>query len=140
MNVTDIFIKRPVLSSVLSLMILVLGLRSIQSLELRQYPETEDTLVTVQTSYPGASGELVKGFITTPLQAAIAEADGIDFMKASSKPGISVIEVFMKLNYDANAAVAEIQAKVASTRNVLPEEANDPVISSRTGNARSGRR
>ncbi|MEX2480599.1 MAG: efflux RND transporter permease subunit, partial [Gammaproteobacteria bacterium] len=134
MNLTDLFIRRPVLASVVSLMILVLGLRSIQSLELRQYPKTEDTLVTVRTTYPGASSDLVKGFITTPLQQAIAEADGIDFMKATSRQGISVIEVYMKLNYDPNAAVAEIQAKVASQRNVLPEEANDPVIDSQTGN------
>ncbi len=133
MNLTDLFIRRPVLASVVSLMILVLGLRSIFSLELRQYPKTEDTVVTISTTYPGASSELVKGFITTPLQQAIAEADGIDFMKASSKQGISVIEVYMKLNYDANAAVAEIQAKVASQRNVLPEEANDPVIDAQTG-------
>jgi len=133
-SLTDLFIRRPVLASVVSLMILVLGLRSIQSLELRQYPKTEDTLVTVTTTYPGASSELVKGFITTPLQQAIAEADGIDFMKATSRQGISTIEVFMKLNYDPNAAVAEIQAKVASQRNVLPEEANDPVIDSQTGN------
>lgn len=134
MNLTDVFIHRPVLASVVSLMILVLGLRSIESLELRQYPKTENTLVTVTTTYPGASSELVKGFITTPLQQAIAEADGIDFMKASSKQGASVIEAYMELNYDPNAAVAEIQAKVASQRNVLPEEANDPVIDSQTGN------
>ncbi len=133
MTLTDLFIRRPVLASVVSLMILVLGLRSILSLELRQYPKTEDTLVTVTTTYPGASSELVKGFITTPLQQAIAEADGIDFMKATSRQGISTIEVYMKLNYDPNAAVAEIQAKVASQRNVLPEEANDPVIDSQTG-------
>jgi len=135
MNLTDIFIRRPVLASVVSLMILVLGLRSIQSLELRQYPKTEDTLVTVTTTYPGANSDLVKGFITTPLQQAIAEADGIDFMKATSRQGISVIEAYMKLNHDPNAAIAEIQAKVASQRNVLPEEANDPVIDSQTGNS-----
>ncbi|MCZ6664734.1 MAG: efflux RND transporter permease subunit [Gammaproteobacteria bacterium] len=134
MNLTDIFIRRPVLASVISLMILVLGVRSITLLELRQYPKTENTLITVRTTYPGASSELVKGFITTPLQQAIAEADGIDFLKASSKQGISVIEAYMELNYDPNAAIAEIQAKVASQRNVLPEEANDPVIDSQTGN------
>ena len=133
MNLTDIFIKRPVLASVISLMILVLGLRSIALLELRQYPKTENTLVTVRTTYPGATSELVKGFITTPLQQAMAEANGIDFLKSTSKQGISVIEAYMELNYDPNAAVAEIQAKVASQRNVLPEEANDPVIDSQTG-------
>jgi len=115
-------------------MILVLGIRSIALLELRQYPKTENTLVTVRTTYPGASSELVKGFITTPLQQAIAEANGIDFLKATSKQGVSVIEAYMELNYDPNAAVAEIQAKVASQRNVLPEAANDPVIDSQTGN------
>ena len=137
MHLTDLFIRRPVLAWVVSLIVLVLGLRSIQSLELRQYPETQNTLVTITTSYPGADGELVKGFITTPLQQAIAEADGIDFIKSSSKQGVSVIEVYMKLNYDPNAAVSEIQAKVGSVRNVLPERANDPVIRARTGNGRS---
>ena len=106
MNLTDLFIKRPVLASVISLMILVLGIRSIALLELRQYPKTENTLVTVRTTYPGASSELVKGFITTPLQQAIAEANGIDFLKATSKQGVSVIEAYMELNYDPNAAVA----------------------------------
>ena len=133
MNLTDLFIKRPVLASVISLMILVLGLRSIASLELRQYPKTENTLVTARTTYPGASSELVNGFITTPLQQAIAEANGIDFLKATSKQGISIIEAHMNLNYDPNAAVAEIQAKVASQRNAMPEQANDPVIDSQTG-------
>ena len=133
MNCTEVFIRRPVLASVISLLILVLGLRAIMMLELREYPKTENTLVTVSTTYPGASSELVKGFITTPLQQAIAEADGIDFLKASSRQGVSVIEAYMKLNYDPNAAVAEIQAKVASQRNVLPEDANDPVIDSLTG-------
>ena len=133
MKFTDIFIQRPVLASVVSLLILVVGLRSIASLEVRQYPETRDTVVTVTTSYPGASSELVKGFITTPLQQAIAEADGIDYLSATSTQGQSVIEARMRLNYDPNAAVAEIQAKVASQRNVLPGDAQDPVISSRTG-------
>ena len=133
MKFTDIFIRRPVLASVISLLILVLGLRSITALELRQYPETKDTVVTVTTSYPGASSELIKGFITTPLQQAIAEADGIDYLSSSSRQGSSTIEAHMRLNYDPNAAIAEIQAKVASQRNVLPAEAEDPVITSQTG-------
>lgn len=133
MRFTDIFIHRPVLASVVSLLILVIGLRSIASLEVRQYPETKDTVVTITTSYPGASGELVKGFITTPLQQAIAEANGIDYLFATSTQGRSQIEAHMKLNYDPNAAIAEIQAKVASQRNVLPAEAEDPVIDSTTG-------
>ncbi len=137
MKFTDIFIERPVLASVISLLILVLGLRAIFALDLRQYPDTKNTVVTISTTYPGASGELVKGFITTPLQQAIAEADGIDYLTSSSRQGVSNIEVFMKLDYDPKDAVAEIQAKVASQRNVLPKEADDPVIDSRTGDTSS---
>ncbi len=133
MSFTDIFIRRPVLASVVSLLILVLGLRSIAALEVRQYPETKNTVVTVTTSYPGASSELIKGFITTPLQQAIAEADGIDYLFSRSLQSRSVIEAHMVLNYDPNAAVAEIQAKVASQRNVLPAEAEDPVIEATVG-------
>jgi len=133
MKFTDLFIHRPVLASVVSLLILLIGLRSVGLLEVRQYPETRDTVVTVTTFYPGASSELVKGFITTPLQQAIAEADGIDYLSATSSQGRSVIEARMVLNYDPKAAVSEIQAKVASQRNVLPEEADDPVIDSTTG-------
>jgi multidrug efflux pump len=133
MRFTDLFIRRPVLASVVSLMILLLGLRSIVSLDLRQWPQIKSTVVTVTTSYPGANGELVKGFITTPLQQAIAEADGIDFMTSTSTQGKSTIEVNMALNYDPNAAVSEIQAKVGSRRNVLPADAEDPVITSTTG-------
>ena len=133
MSFTDLFIHRPVLASVVSLLILVVGLRAIAALEVRQYPATQDTVVTVTTTYPGASSELVKGFITTPLQQAIAEADGIDYLSSNSTQGRSLIEARMRLNFDPNAAVAEIQAKVASQRNVLPAEADDPVISSQTG-------
>lgn len=137
MKFTDIFIERPVLASVVSLLILVLGIRSIVSLEVRQYPDTDNTVVTITTTYPGASGELVKGFITTPLQQAVAEADGIDYLTSSSRQGVSKIDVYMKLNYDPKDAVAEIQAKVASQRNVLPREAEDPVIDSQTGDTSS---
>ncbi|MGA7983251.1 MAG: efflux RND transporter permease subunit [Chromatiaceae bacterium] len=133
MKFTDIFIRRPVLASVVSLLILVVGLRAVASLEVRQYPETKDTVVTVTTSYPGAGSGLVKSFITTPLQQAIAEADGIDYLSSTSVQGLSTIEAHMALNYDPKAAIAEIQAKVASQRNVLPAEAEDPVIDSTTG-------
>jgi len=132
-KLTDLFIHRPVLASVVSLLILVVGLRAIAALEVREYPETRDTVVTVTTSYPGASSGLVKGFVTTPLQQAVAEARGIDYLFASSTQGRSTIEAHMELDYDPNAAVAEIQAKVASQRNVLPEEAEDPVIDATTG-------
>ncbi|MDX1593628.1 MAG: efflux RND transporter permease subunit, partial [Gammaproteobacteria bacterium] len=133
MRFTDLFVRRPVLASVVSLLILVVGLRSLVELDLREYPETRNTVVTVTTAFPGASGELMKGFITTPLQQAIAEARGIDYIAATSRQGVSVIQAHMELNYDPNAAVAEIQAKVASQRNVLPAEAEDPVIDSTTG-------
>jgi multidrug efflux pump len=134
---TDVFIHRPVLASVVSLLILVLGIRAMVSLEVRQYPDTKNTVVSITTTYPGASGELVKGFITTPLQQAVAEADGIDYLTSSSRQGVSKIEVYMKLDYDPKDAVAEIQAKVASQRNVLPREADDPVIDSETGDSSS---
>ncbi|MBV1875220.1 MAG: efflux RND transporter permease subunit, partial [Cycloclasticus sp.] len=137
MNFTSIFVKRPVLASVVSLLILVLGLRSIALLEIREYPETKDTVISVSTAYPGASSELIKGFITTPLQQAIAQAEGIDYIFATSTQGRSSIEAHMRLNYDANAAIAEIQAKVASQRSVLPQEALDPIITSKTGSTTS---
>ncbi len=133
MKFTDIFIRRPVLASVISLLLLVLGARAFTALELREYPELSNTVVTVTTAYPGASSELIQGFVTTPLQQAIAEARGIDFLIATSSQGVSRIEAHMELNYNPNAAVAEIQAKVASQRGVLPAETEDPVIDSTTG-------
>jgi multidrug efflux pump len=133
MRFTDIFVHRPVLASVVSLLIFILGLRALVDMEVRQYPKTQNTVVTVTTAYPGASSELVKGFITTPLQQAIAEADGIDYLVATSNQGVSTIEANMRLNYDPNAAIAEIQAKVASKLNVLPAAAQNPVIDSTTG-------
>ena len=135
MRFTDIFVQRPVLATVVSLLILLLGVRAAMEMEIREYPLLESTTVTVTTAYPGASSELVKGFITTPLQQAMAEASGIDYLTSVSAQGISTIEAHMELNYDANAALAEIQAKVASQRNVLPAEAQDPVISSTTGDS-----
>jgi multidrug efflux pump len=135
MKLTDLFVRRPVLASVVSLLIFILGVRAFLDLEVRQYPKTQNTVVTITTAYPGASSDLVKGFITTPLQQAIAEADGIDFLSATSTAGVSLIEANMRLNYDPKAAVAEIQAKVASRLNVLPEAAQNPVIDSTTGDS-----
>ncbi|QSP95203.1 efflux RND transporter permease subunit [Marinobacter salinisoli] len=135
MRFTDIFINRPVLATVVSLLILLLGARAAMEMEIRQYPELESTTVTVTTAYPGASSDLVKGFITTPIQQAIAEASGIDYLTSTSSQGVSTIEAKMELNYDANAALAEIQSKVASQRNVLPADAQDPVITSTTGDS-----
>lgn len=135
MRFTDIFIRRPVLATVISLLILLMGLRSAMDMEVRQYPALENTVITVTTAYPGASSDLVQGFVTTPLQQAIAEASGIDFIESTSIQGASTIEVNMELNYDANAALAEVQAKVASQRSVLPRAAESPVIESSTGDS-----
>ena len=133
MKFTDIFIHRPVLATVVSLLILLMGLRSINLLEVRQFPLIKNTVVTITTSYPGASSDLVKGFVTTPLQQAVSEANGIDYISSTSTQGMSTIEAQMRLNYDPNAAIAEIQAKVASKRGELPAEVEDPVIESTTG-------
>lgn len=133
MKFTDIFIHRPVLATVISLLILLMGLRSLGLLEVRQFPLIKNTVITVTTAYPGASSELVKGFITTPIQQAMSEANGIDFISSTSAQGVSTIEAQMRLNYDPNAAIAEIQAKVASKRGELPAEALDPIIESTTG-------
>lgn len=133
MKFTDLFIQRPVLASVVSLLILVVGLRSVAVLDLREFPEISSTVVSVTTVYPGASSELIQGFITTPLQQSIAEASGIDFLVSRSSQGVSIIEAHMELDYDASAAVAEIQAKVASQRGALPAESEDPVIEATTG-------
>jgi len=130
---TDVFVERPVLASVVSLLILLLGARAATQLEVRQFPELESTTVTVSTAWPGADSELVKGFVTTPLQQAIAEAEGIDYLSSTSAQGSSTIEARMVLDYDANDALAEIQAKVASQRDVLPDAVRDPVITSTTG-------
>jgi multidrug efflux pump len=133
MKFTDIFIHRPVLATVVSLLILLIGLRSLGLLEVRQFPLIKNTVITVTTAYPGASSELVKGFVTTPLQQAMAEANGIDYISSTSAQGLSTIEAQMRLNYDPNAAIAEIQAKVASKRGELPGDVEDPVIESTTG-------
>lgn len=128
MKFTDIFIKRPVLASVVSLVILIAGLQSIRSLSVRQYPRSDIAVVTVTTVYTGANADLVRGFITTPLERVIASADGIDYMESSSAQGLSTITVHLKLNYDTSAALTQIQAKVAQVRNDLPPEAEAPVI------------
>src|SRR6202142_4186842 len=128
MRFTDLFIKRPVLAIVVSLVILIAGLQSIRSLSVRQYPRSDISVVTVTTAYVGANADLVRGFITTPLERVIASADGIDYMESTSSQGISTISVHLKLNYDTNAALTQVQAKVAQVRNDLPPEAEAPII------------
>jgi len=132
MKLTDLFVKRPVLAIVVNLVILIAGLQSIRSLSVRQYPRSDIAVVQVTTVYVGANADLVRGFITTPLERVIASADGIDYMESSSAQGLSTITVHLKLNYDTNAALTQIQAKVAQVRNDLPPEAEAPVIDLQT--------
>ena len=128
MKFTDLFVKRPVLAIVVNLVILIAGLQSIRSLSIRQYPRSDIAIIKVSTAYVGANADLVRGFITTPLERVIASADGIDYMESSSAQGLSTITVHLKLNYDTNAALTQIQAKVAQVRNDLPPEAEAPII------------
>jgi multidrug efflux pump len=132
MRFTDLFIKRPVLAIVVNLVILIAGLQSIRSLSVRQYPRSDIAIVQVTTVYVGANADLVRGFITTPLERVIASADGIDYMESSSAQGLSTITVHLKLNYDTNAALTQIQAKLAQVRNDLPPESQAPVIDLQT--------
>jgi multidrug efflux pump len=125
---TDLFVKRPVLAIVVNLVILIAGLQSVRALSVRQYPRSDIAVVRVSTVYVGANADLVRGFITTPLERVIASADGIDYMESSSAQGLSTITVHLQLNYDTNAALTQIQAKVAQVRNDLPPEAEAPII------------
>src|ERR1700730_11279390 len=135
MKFTDLFIKRPVLAIVVSLVILIAGLQSIRSLSVRQYPRSDIAVVQVTTAYIGANADLVRGFITTPLERVIASADGIDYIESSSAQGLSTILVHLKLNYDTNAALTQVQAKVAQVRNDLPPEAEAPIIDLQTADS-----
>ncbi|HXV14163.1 MAG TPA: efflux RND transporter permease subunit, partial [Candidatus Krumholzibacteria bacterium] len=128
MKITDLFVRRPVLAVVVNLVILIAGLQSIRSLSVRQYPRSDIAVVRVTTAYIGANADLVRGFITTPLERVIASADGIDYIESSSAQSMSTITVHLKLNYDTNAALTQIQAKVAQVRNDLPPEAEAPII------------
>lgn len=133
MNFTDLFIKRPVLASVVSLLIIVLGLRSIFNLPVSQYPKTQNAVVTVSTTYFGADSQTVAGFITQPLETAIAQAQGIDYISSTSSNGVSTITATLRLNYDANRALTEINTQVASVKNQLPPQAQQPVLTVQMG-------
>ena len=132
MKFTDLFVKRPVLAIVVNLVIVIAGLQAIRALSVRQYPRSDIAVVNVTTAYVGANADLVRGFITTPLERVIASADGIDYMESSSAQGLSTITVHLKLNYDTNAALTQIQAKIAQVRNDLPPEAEAPIIDLQT--------
>jgi multidrug efflux pump len=133
MKFTDLFIRRPVLAVVISLLILVLGLRSLFSLPVNQYPKPQNAVVTISTTYYGADAATVAGFITQPLEAAIAQAQGIDYLSSSSASGVSTITATLRLNYDANRALTEINTQVNSVKNQLPPQAQQPVLTVATG-------
>ncbi len=128
MKFTDLYIKRPVLATVVSLLILVLGLRSMFSLPILQFPRTENAVVTVTTTYVGADTDVIAGFITTPLENSIAQANGIDYLTSSSLLGRSTIQAYLNLNYDSNKALSEINTKVNAVINQLPKNSQVPVI------------
>jgi multidrug efflux pump len=129
MNFTDLFIKRPVVSIVVSVLILLAGFQAASNLTVRQYPKSDVSVINIQTAYIGASAELVKGFITTPLERAVASAEGIDYLESSSSLGFSDIKVHLKLNFDPVRAMSEISAKVNAVRGELPPEAEVPALS-----------
>jgi multidrug efflux pump len=133
MNLTDIFIRRPVLATVVSMMLLVLGLRALTGLPVLQYPRTENAIVTVSTTYYGADPDIIAGFITTPLENIIAQANGIDYLTSTSQNSISTITANLRLNFDPNKALTEINAKVNSVLNQLPPESQRPVLNVKIG-------
>jgi multidrug efflux pump len=128
MNITDLFIRRPVLALVVNLLIIIAGLQAVRSINVRQYPRSDNAVVTVTTVYVGASAELVRGFITTPLERVIAAADGIDYIQSQSAQGLSSISVRLKINYDPIKALSEISSKVDQVRGDLPPEAEVPIL------------
>ncbi|MGO9828939.1 MAG: efflux RND transporter permease subunit [Myxococcaceae bacterium] len=128
MSFTDLFIRRPVIAIVVNLIIVVAGVQAIRSLNVRQYPRSDNAVVTVTTVYVGASADLVRGFITTPLERVIAAADGIDYLESTSSQGVSIIRARLRLNYDATKALAEISSKVDQVRGDLPPEAQVPIL------------
>jgi hydrophobe/amphiphile efflux-1 (HAE1) family protein len=135
MSFTDIFIRRPVLASVVSLLILLAGIQSGLKLKLRQFPQLSSATITITTSYPGANAELIKGFITTPIAQAVASAEGIDTLVTNSEQNTSTITLNLLLNANADRAVADVLAKVNQVKYVLPREAYDPVVAKQTGDS-----
>jgi len=133
MSFSDIFIKRPVLSTVLAFLILLLGAQGIFNLQIREYPEVEETVITVTTTYPGASADLIQGFITAPISAAVSTTEDIDYVTSQSRPSASVVTVQMRLGANPDAALTEVIAKVNQVRGQLPSDAEDPVIVKGTG-------
>ena len=133
MNLSALFIRRPVLSTVFGLLILLLGFQGIFNLAVREYPEVEETVITVTTVYPGASPDLIQGFVTSPIAAAVATTENIDYVTSQSRPSASVVTVQMKLGSDPDVALTEVMSKVQQVRGQLPSDAKDPTIVKGTG-------
>src|ERR1700726_186844 len=133
MSFTDIFIRRPVLALVISLLILLIGLKAMTGLQIRQYPKLSNTTITVTTLYPGASPDLMQGFITTPISQAVSTAEGIDYLTASSIQGTSTVTAYIRLNYDPSQALTDVMAKVQQVKYLIPTQAQDPIILKSTG-------
>jgi multidrug efflux pump len=133
MHITDLFVRRPVLSLVVSALILVIGLRAMFSLPILQYPQMQNGVVTITTTYAGADSDIIAGFITSPLENVIAQANGIDTMTSSSQTGVSAITVHLRLNYDSGNALTEISTKVSSVLNQLPAGTQQPIVALKTG-------
>ncbi len=132
---TDLFIRKPVIALVVNIIILVVGIVSYSKLNTRQYPRSDSAVVNVTTIYFGASADTVRGYITTQLERVISSADGIDYIESSSSAGISTIKVYLRLNYDTNAALAQISAKIDQVRNELPAESETPTINVETADS-----
>lgn len=135
MKFTDLFVRRPVLALVVSTLILLLGIKALSGLPVRQYPLTESTTITITTQYPGASPDLMQGFVTQPIAQSVATVEGIDYLSSSSTQGRSVITVRMKLNADSNKAMTEVMAKVSEVKYRLPQDVYDPVLVKSAGEA-----
>src|SRR6478609_9279561 len=116
MRFTDLFVRRPVLATVVSLLILLLGVRSFFALPIRQYPELKNTVITVTTQYPGASADLMQGFITTP----VAQAEGVEYLVSNSQQNTSTVQAYIRLNYDPNKAMTDVMAKVNQVKYLIP--------------------
>ena len=130
---TDLFVRRPVLASVVSLLILLVGAQAGFKLQIRQYPELSQTTITITTAYPGANADLIKGFITTPLEQAVASTEGIDTLVANSQQNVSTITLNMRLNASPDRAVADVLSKIQQVKTQLPRDAQDPVVVKQTG-------
>ena len=133
MNPSEIFIRRPVLSTVFAFLILLLGFQGLFNLSVRQYPEVEETVVTITTAYPGASADLIQGFVTSPIAAAVSTTENIDYVTSQSRPSVSIVTVQMELGSDPDAALTEVMSKVQQVRSQLPTDAEDPTIVKGTG-------